>query len=937
MKGKWLGIIMLFCAISLSALIPPEYATMPLEQDPDLVSGVLDNGLKYYIMYNAKPEKRIELRLVVDAGSINEDDDQLGLAHFTEHMAFNGSKNFPRTEMVQYLSSIGMGFHNGLNGGTSYDWTTYQFKLPTDDELQLRKGISILSDIAWQLNFDPSEIERERGVIMEEWRLGQSANRRVSDKVDLVRFEGSRYADRNPIGTQENLKTFKPESLIRYYRDWYRPDLQTVVIVGDYDPQKLEQLVKEYFGVIPKRENPRPKEKYMVPDNLEPRAVTVTDKEMTYGIIEATWKTENVPVVDLGSYYNDLKYDLFYTMFNARMTELGQQPDAPFSYAWGYNQNWLKGFASSSFGALSAEGRSEDCVHTLLTELARIRQHGFQPGEFDRAKLELIRNAETETAQMDTQESGNLIMNILYRWMIRNYTITSPEMRENMIKGMLPEIALEEVNAMVDDIITPTNLTISVTGPEKAGVSYPDKDKILQVYKQVAASQVEPYVDNTVNEPLLEKLPNPGKIVKEETIQRSGIKKWVLSNGVTVYSKKTEFNADEVILDATSPGGKAALNKKDYKAAEVVSSYMQNAGFGSFDAVALQKALAGKIADVSPEIRTFSEGWSGQCSPRDLELMFQMIYLYSTRPRFNEEALSVAIKQMRTFVQNSLLDPSNAFDDTLNQIVYNNHPLKTSLHPEDLDKVSLDQIERIFKDRFGDYDDFSFSIVGNFDEAELRQYCETYLANLPTLKRKDKIVDPKVKTFSGQKEVRFLKGSERCFVSNVTIGKAVYTYQEFINVAALGMVINEKLRENVRENMSGTYGVYGWTSLDKYPKSGFKTTTWLGCDPNRADELNNAIFATVDSIKTGNFDDKYVQNAKISLQKRYEEYLTKNNYWAAAMSGSLANGLQVDAILDQPAYIKALDKATVINLAKKYWTFDKSRLSVYMYPTEHKF
>lgn len=934
MKGKWLSLIVLFCAISLSALIPPEYASMPLEQHPDLVSGVLENGLKYYIMYNPKPEKLIELRLLVDAGSINEDDDQLGLAHFTEHMCFNGTKNFPRSEMVEYLSSIGMGFHNGLNGGTGYDWTSYMFKLPTDDEAKMRKGISILSDIAWQVNFDPAEIERERGVIMEEWRLGQSAQQRVSDQVDLVRMAGSRYAVRNPIGTQENLKTFQHDSLIRYYRDWYRPDLQTVVIVGDYDPQKLELLIKEFFGVIPKRDNPRPKQSYPVPDHSEPRAVTVTDKEMPYSMVEATWKMDNIPVVDLGSYYNELKHDLFFTMFNARMSEISNQPNAPFAYAWGYNQSWLKGFGSSRFGSIAVEGRSEDCLQILLTELVRIRQHGFKAGEFERAKLSLIRDAETEVAQSSTQESRTLVNRILYGSLTGGNAILSPEMKENLIKGMLPEIDISEVNEIVDDMIKPQNLTISITGTEKEGLQYPDKNRILQIHAEVAASQVADYEDKTVDEPLIDKLPSPGKIVREETIQRSGIKKWVLSNGVSVYSKKTEFNADEVVLEATSPGGKAALNKRDYKAAEVVSSYMMTSGFGSFDAPSLQKATVGKLAYVYPRIETFREGWSGECSPRDMELMFQMIYLYSLRPRFNSDALSASLTQMRAFVQNSLLDPSNAFDDTLDHIVYNHHPLKTGLRPEDLDGVSLEQVERIFRDRFGDYDDFSFCIVGNFDEAQLRQYCEVYLANLPTLKRKDKIRDPKVKSFTGKKEVRFNKGSERGFVSNVSLGKAEFSAAELLGVNALSIVANEKLRENVRENMSGTYGVSFWTTLTPYPKPNFRANTWLGCDPQRAEELNKAVFATLDSIRLGNFEDKFVQNAKTTQQKRYEESLTKNSYWASSMSSNLGNGLSIDSLMDFPAIQQSIDKAGIVRMANKYATFDKNRLSVYMFPKE---
>ncbi len=934
MKGKWLSLIMLFCAFTLCAILPPEYATLPLEQDPAIVSGVLDNGLKYYILQNSKPEKRIELRLLVNAGSVNEDDDQLGLAHFTEHMCFNGTKNFPHAELVDYLSSIGMGFHNGLNGGTNYDWTTYQFKLPTDDETKLRKGISILADIAWQVSFDPAEIDLERGVILEEWRLGQDAQHRVSDKVDLVRLAGSRYAVRNPIGTEANLKTFKNDSLIRFYRDWYRPDLQTVIIVGDYDPQKLKAMLTEYFGVIPKRENPRPRETYKVPDNPEPRAVTVTDKEMPYSLIEATWKMENVPVVDFGSYYNNLKTDLFFSMFNARMSEISHQPDAPFAYAWGYDQNWLKGFASYGFGAIPAEGRSADCLKTLLTELARIRQHGFQPGEFERAKQELIRDAETEVAQKGTQESERVITYLLYGWLIRDYTATSPELREELIKGLINEIGVNEVNEIVDDIIRPENLTISISGTEKPGASYPDQTRIMQLYREVTSSEVADYEDKTVEEPLLDPLPAPGKIVSETTIPRSGITKWVLSNGVTVYSKKTAFNADEVVLDSTSPGGKAALNKGDYKAAAVITNYIMNSGFGNFDAPALQKAMAGKIANVYPQINDFSEGWSGKCSPRDLELMFQLIYCYSTRPRFEQGALSATLTQLRSFVQNWLLDPERAFDDTLNQIVYQNNPFKIDLHPEDLDKIALPQIERIFRDRYGDYDDFTFNIVGNFDPDLLRQYCVTYLANLPTLKRRDKICDPKVKTLAGKKEIRFKKGSERSFVSNVSLGKTTFDYKDSMVCFALNLVVNDKLRENVREQMSGTYGVYCWTSIDRFPKPNYQTNTWLGCDPLRTEELNKAVIATLDSVRQGLFADKYVDNARTTLQKRYEENITKNNYWASNMSGNIANGNAVDDFIDNPEIYKAIDKAAVVKDAQKYLNFKKSLLSVYMYPKD---
>ncbi|MDD4309612.1 MAG: insulinase family protein [Candidatus Cloacimonetes bacterium] len=934
MKGKWLSILMLLCAISLSALIPPEAAIIPLPTDPDLVSGTLANGLNYYILRNAKPENRIELRLLVEAGSVNEDDDQRGLAHVVEHMAFNGSKNFPRTEMVEYLSSIGMDFHNGLNGGTSYDYTVYQFKLPTEDEPKLRKGLSILSDIAWQVSFDPSEIDRERGIIEEEWRMGQSADQRVRDKIDMVRFADSRYAVRNPIGTIENIRTFKHDSLIRYYRDWYRPDLQHVIIVGDYDPQILKTMVEEYFGVIPVRENPRQKERYPVPDNLQPRAITVLDKEMAYSYAMATWKKEAMPKVNLGDYYEDMKQDLFYSMFNARMQELTLQPDSPITYGYGFNLGMLKEFSAATFMAFIAENRSEAAIDALFTEITRISKYGFQPAEFDRAKLELVRGVETEVAKKPTIESKEAVQKVLYP-IIQDSQVISAEQHEALVKNIIGEIGLDEVNEIVNEIITPENLTLSLTGTEKEGAEYPTKEKLLEIYTQVQGRKLDEYVDNTINEPIMETIPTPGKIVKQTTFPKSGINKWVLSNGVTVYSKKTDFQADEVLLSANSPGGKAMLNEADYKAADMITPYSYNAGFGKFDGSALQKALAGKVVQIYPTIETYSEGWNGTCSPKDMELMFQMIHQMAHVPRFNPETFNASVSQMRSFVQNSLLNPENAFSDTLDALIFNNHPLKRDMHPQDLDNITLAQLEKVYRDRFADFSDFTFYVVGAFDEEQLRTYCTTYLANLPVLKRKDSIRNVGITTFSGIKEIRFNKGSERTFAYNVTKGKYKYSPAADANLNALMIVSNEKLRENVRENLSGVYSVQAWRSLERYPKPVYRLQTWMACDPEKVDLLQEASFATLDSLKAGTFDDKYVQVAKTTLQKRYEESIKSNRYWIANIENNVFNGKPIDAFLDNPKLYAKLDKKTVVKAAKQYLSFNKNKLSVIMLPLEN--
>ena len=931
MKRIYLGLILICCILNLGAIIPPEYTSYPLQQDPEVISGTLDNGLKYYIKQNAKPEKRLELRLYINAGSIVEDDDQRGLAHFVEHMAFNGTKNFPRTEMVDYLTSIGMGYHNGLNGGTSYDYTVYEFKLPTDDENKMRKGISILSDIAWQVSFEPSEIERERGVIQEEWRLGQSAQQRIQDQIDKVRFAGSRYAERNPIGTIENIKTFKQESLIRYYQDWYRPDLETVFIVGDCDPQKMESLVKEYFGIIPKRENPRPRLSYPVPDNIEPRAVTVLDKEQPYTMLRSTWKVKTAPVTDLISLYNEMKQDLFFTMVNSRLQELSQQPDPSFSYAYMYNANWLQGFNATDCIMIANEGRSEDAFRTLITELARIRQYGYQSAELERAKQIMIRQAEKWVADKPTMDSEDVIWELLNAVMSGD-TIISAEFYEQMLKGLINEIALSEVNDIVDDVITSENLTLSLAGTDKPGANYPSQEELLAIYHQAITQELEPWEDITVNEPLLETIPHPGKINKEKVFPKSGIKQWKLSNGVTVYSKKTDFKADEVILVAQSPGGKAKLKPEDYKAAEIMSQYFNVSGFGNFDAPALQKALAGKIVYVYPTISTYYEGWRGSCSPQDLELMFQLLYQYNYAPRFNEEAFSTAVASTRAWIQNRLLEPSNAFFDTLFVLMFNNHPLKRNLHPEELDSITLKQIKDIFQERFGDYTDFTFYVVGNFDEEQLKNYCQTYLANLPVKGRKEKMTDVGIRAFTGKKEITFNKGTERSFVSNVTNNKASISPQNNVQQSALQMIAYEKLRENVRENMSGAYVVEIQSSYDYMPEPGIFTFTWMGCNPERARELNAATFATLDSLKNGLFADKYIESTKTTLHKKYEENIKSNRYWVNNMSENISHNLPIDCFLDYPALYDKLNKKAITKTAKQYYVFDKSLLTVYMFP-----
>lgn len=903
-----------------------------LEQDPAVLSGKLANGLSYYIMRNPKPANIAEMRLFINAGSVDEDDDQSGLAHFTEHMAFNGTKHFGKSEMVEYLSSIGMGYYNGLNGMTSWDYTAYTFRIPTDKQEQLRKGLLILADMASQVSFDPAEIERERGVIIEEWRMGQDAGTRVRDAQNAVCFAGSRYAQRSPIGKYEVLSTFKPETLKRFYKDWYRPDMQSVVIVGDFVPADMLALVQEFFGSIPPAVNPRPRQDFFVPDNITPQAVVVTDKEYPRNMLNVMWKKEVQPIQTLEGYYANLKRSLFYTMFNTRLDEHSRKPDPVFSYAGAFEYPMLRTMSTASVFAIFSQGKSEEALTTILTEAERVQRYGFLPTEFERAKLDLKRSAEQVLAEKDTRESENIAWELIDAIANGNVYI-SPETQNSLILGMVDMISLDEVNAIVTQLIPEKNMFMSIGAPQKEGLSYPVKERLLEIASTINTLKVDPYEDKAVNEPVMAQIPAPLPLREESFNPRSGIRKWVLANGVTVYSKKTDFTNDEVLLSAVSPGGFTQYSPEDVGAATLLSQYIGESGFGPFDAISLQKATVGKVAEATVFVGLNSEGYDASCSPKDLELMFQMIHQYGTNPRFDKQDFDSFIQRTRTWLANRNLEPQNVFADKLTSAIYNDNPYRKSPGEIDLDAITLEQMQRIFTDRFADFSDFTFIIVGNFDEAELKNLACTYLANLPKARRKDRIKDVGIRLVQGRKEIRFQKGAtDRCFVSHVTNGAYSYTTANDVNSNALELVLNEKLRENIREERSGVYFIQAWTGKERYPKPAYTLQCLMACAPARVDELNDAIFATLDSVKAGRFAEKYVTTARETMQKTYLENLRSNRYWMNNIQSSIWLDLPLEGFLDKGGLIAKLDKKAIAGAAKKYLNFQKNKLSVIMLP-----
>jgi zinc protease len=938
MRRLWqlLPILILTLLAGILTALPAELQTMPLPPNPDLLSGTLDNGLSYYIMRNAKPEHRAELRLFVNVGSVNEDEDQRGLAHFTEHMVFNGTKNFEKSQVVDYLSSIGMGYYNGLNGFTTRDFTVYMFKVPTDNEEQLRKGMLILSDMAHQVSFDTEEIERERGVIIEEWRMGQDAQNRIAEKEDAVNYAGSRYADRSPIGTYEVLSGFAPETLKRFYQDWYRPDLQSVVIVGDFEPEAMKALVEEYFGPIPAPEDPRPLETFTVPENLTPQAVVATDPEYPMNILTVMWKKPVEPLATLGDYHEKLKQRLFYTMLNTRLEEQSKKPDPPFSFAVSYDYPLLRTLSAAGSMALLTPGKGSEALTTILTEAERVQRYGFLPSEFERAKIELKRRAEQEVAEKGTRESEDITWNML-GLLTHKEAYLSPEQEQGLINAMVDEISLEEVNAIVNRMIQEKNMFISLAGPEKPGTVYPGTDDLLAVASTVAQAEIEPYEDKTVDQPIMALIPKPGKIRKQSYDKKTGIRKWVLSNGVTVYSKKTDFKNDEVLLSAVSPGGSVQFGPELVPAANLLGWFVSESGFGDFDSVSLAKATIGKVAQAEMNVDLHSDGLDASCSPQDMELMFQLIYQHATNPRFDEQDFASFRARSRAFYEDRMLDPQNVFFEKLNSAIYDDSPYRKGLTAEAIDALQLGQMQTVFRDRFADFSDFSFVVVGNFDEDALKQMALTYLANLPSRKKTDKIPDRGFRAVKGMKDIRFQKGeSDRCYAGFVTSGEYRYTPDGSVKMNALSLVLNEKLRENIREARSGVYFIQGWFGVERFPKPEYTLQIVMACSPARVDELSEAVYATLDSIRAGLVDDKYVNSARATLEKRYEESIRSNTYWLYNVQNNVWLKRPLTGFLDYPRYHSALDKAAIVKAANQYLSFDRNRLNVIMLPEETK-
>jgi zinc protease len=918
-------------AAPLSTLLPAPGDTLPVA--PHVKVGKLPNGLTYYIHRNARPEKKVELRLVVKAGSILEDDDQQGLAHFTEHMAFNGSTHFKRHELVSYLQSIGVKFGRDLNAYTSFDETVYMLPIPTESKEAVDKGFLVLQDWAGGLTFNDADIDSERGIVLEELRLGKGANDRMNQVLYPKLFNGSRYAQRLPIGKAEVLRTFRPETLKRFYRDWYRPDLMAVIAVGDIDPVEAERQIREHFGKLQNPASPRPREYAVIPERTTSEGLVVTDHEAPSDVLLIRYPILPHPEdPTYAGYRRDLVDRLYGMMLGQRMMELTQQADPPFIQGGSNMGKVVRGYRSFSASALLGKGGAVPAINALVQENERARRFGFTASELDRAKKTVLRNYERMYAERDKSDSGGFASEY-----IRNFLEGEPlpgiENEYAYAQALVPGITLDEVNAAVRAAIPSDDKKLVILmGNLKDGMR-PAPAALLAAVDQARETAVTARAEKTYATKLLDRPPAAGSIVAEKVNAALGVTELTLSNGVRVMLKPTDFRNDQVLMSAVRFGGQSLYDTADMFNARYAGPLAARMGVLDYSPTDLQKVLAGSSVAAGVSLGDITEGVAGSAGSADIETLLQLTYAQFTRPRRDETLFHSFITRERDAARNALSRPEAEFADTVRATVFGNNPrLARTPRPEDFDRVQLDRAQQIYRERFHSAKDLVFFFVGSFDLAKMRPLLATYLASLPTPAIPVAYRDLGVRPVRGvvKKEVR--RGAEqKSSVSLTFAGAAPYSQAGQLRLQALVEVLNLKLTEVLREQQGLIYGGGANGSLAKLPYQNYSIGLGMPCGPENVDKVIASTFAEIRKLQEGALDAADLAKVKQNWITTYRRSLRENGYWLGNLQGAYLNGVPPESILDFEARVGTITAADIQAAAQQYFDFG-NYVQVVLYP-----
>ena len=912
-----------FFAAAMMVMAAPAVAQQmpPIPVDPDVRIGKLDNGLTYYIRHNDYKKDRADFYIAQKVGSILEEDDQRGLAHFLEHMCFNGTEHFEGNNLISYLETIGVKFGANLNAYTGVDETVYNISdVPVVRESIVDSCLLILSDWADGLTLDPEEIDKERGVIHEEWRTRSSAMMRMYETSLPEIYQGCRYGYRLPIGTMEVVDNFPYQALRDYYEKWYRPDQQGIIVVGDIDVDKVEAKIKELFSPIEMPADPAERIYYPVPDNIEPIVVVNKDKEMQNYQIELYHKHAAVPAeakTDVSYLFYNYMLSMAEDMINARFIELTTKPGSPCMYAMSSDDNFILAKTAQSFttyGMSDAAGL-DSTMAMLVRETERVRRHGFTASEYDRARNEYLSLLEKAYNNRDKQENEYYVKQYQLNF-LDGEPIPSIEDEYNMMKQYAGMIPVEAVNQLMPALIADTNVVVIVSCPEKEGMRIPTKDELLGVINATLAEDIAPYVDSTPTEPLMseEQMPAGGTIVDEKD-GVFGSKVLTLSNGIKVILKDTDLKADDINMTAVSWGGRSLVDDKDLLDADQMSGLIGLGGLGNFSMLDLQKVLSGKQASVSPALSGLTESFSGHSTVKDFETMLQLLYLSFDDPRRDDEVVKSQLDILKSALANQELDPNVAFSDTLSNMLYGGNPrFLGSLKADMVDKIDYDNVLKIYKDRFDNPGDFTFIFVGNLDGANVRDLIAKYIGGLKTDKAREKYNEKNVMEVNkGLDERSFNREMEtpKATVLEFYIGDYKYTLKHDLEVNIIGQLLDMCYTESIRENIGGSYGVGVSGTMNDLPKGKFFFQICFDTDPAKLDTTLIAVKDGIDKFIAEGPNAEDLAKVKEYMVKKHNEDVKENSYWMNAIYNYVLTGRD-----DSTAYLETLESIDAKSLVK---------------------
>lgn len=911
--------LLVILALLASNLATAQSGKIPF--DSKIKTGQLANGLKYYIIQNKKPEKKIELRLAVNAGAILEDDDQLGLAHLMEHMNFNGLSHFPKNEVVHYLQSIGVDFGADLNAYTSFDETVYILPIPADDKKKVDQGFQVIADWAQAALLDPDEIDKERGVVLEESRLGKGADDRMMKKWLPVAFNGSRYAERLPIGKDEILKNFKHDVLKRFYRDWYRPDLQAVMVVGDIDPNEAERLIKEKFSGFKNPANPRPRPaSFDVPARTSSKAMVLSDPESPYTMVRIMGNGHpEASAVTVDEYGRDLQEQLFNSMFSSRLDELKDAANPPFVFAFGgYGRSWARNLNDFNLFAICGLDKIEAATTAMVTEALKVKKFGFTQAELDRAKASVLASYEKNYNERDKTES-RVKVDELVRHFLTNEPVPGIEWEYNYAKTNLPGISLNQINDLKSLIDIDQNYFALVT--TKTADKLPSDADLKNYVDRSLNATVAAHTEKALPATLLGTAPKAGKVVKEEKDSKIGTTTWTLNNGAKVTFKKTDFKNDEVVFSGYRFGGSSLYAGSDFQSADYCNNVVDDMGYGEFSSTDLRKYMSGKIANVNVWMDLTSENLQGNSSVKDLETAMQLLYLKCSSPRMDQEGFSSFKSRQIQMIAQMKSDPESFFGDSLNNFRFNNHPRAKQIpDPIDYEAIQLANAVDYYNKRFNSANGMNYFFVGSIPEDKFKSLVETYIGGLGSNAVESKYKDLHIEPVTGQKDFRVNKGTEqKSMVGDVGFLNTPYIQNDELALNLLTEVINNRITDTIREKMSAIYGGGVGLRLQKYPRERFTMQSYLPCGPENAQKVAVAYQDILKATsKPGNITNEEIKKAVETAIQKYKVGVKTNNYWLASLSKYQQYGLPSENIMNFEKRVKSITPSMLTATANKY-------------------